>query len=343
MSNIIPARIQNRRGKRQDLPQPLLPGELGFCTDTRELFIGADPSDITGITAPIIHVFGEYVGVNNDYTQTPVYTETYLHVANTILNSHLVQVDLDGSDTYPVLNEDLTAITSTVAMIRVEQNGHQRAYIVYKSSQPTLPSYPTVTSGTVSFMGSVKEFTGRELNLSGLSSSGQAYTVLDTSAISRLINWVFDNSIAFQNSVGTGTGLVTMSQNIEIKTEAADTYDNEVSVLRRTLVNNATQSPTGIWLSVKDSNSYDIKYTVGNSKYIRKGSMSVIFVDGAFDIVDDYHEVTSEVTISENIVFDLNVVSGTNSGVLEITYLASGLPVGDETNFSVNITRWNSF
>ena len=39
------ARIQNRRGYKVNLPQPLAPGELGWCIDTKELFIGLD--DIT--------------------------------------------------------------------------------------------------------------------------------------------------------------------------------------------------------------------------------------------------------------------------------------------------------
>jgi hypothetical protein len=38
----IIARIQNRRGLKQDLPQPLRPGELGFAVDSRQLYIGGD-------------------------------------------------------------------------------------------------------------------------------------------------------------------------------------------------------------------------------------------------------------------------------------------------------------
>lgn len=44
-NKVIISRIQNRRGLKQDLPQPLRPGELGFATDTRQVFIGADPTD----------------------------------------------------------------------------------------------------------------------------------------------------------------------------------------------------------------------------------------------------------------------------------------------------------
>lgn len=38
----IVARILNRRGSRLNLPQPLEPGELGWCLDTKQLFVGLD-------------------------------------------------------------------------------------------------------------------------------------------------------------------------------------------------------------------------------------------------------------------------------------------------------------
>ena len=39
---VIISRIQNRRGLKQDLPKPLRSGELGFATDTRQVYIGGD-------------------------------------------------------------------------------------------------------------------------------------------------------------------------------------------------------------------------------------------------------------------------------------------------------------
>ena len=40
--------MQQRRGNRVDLPQPLRPGEIGLASDSKEVFIGLDPS--IGIT-----------------------------------------------------------------------------------------------------------------------------------------------------------------------------------------------------------------------------------------------------------------------------------------------------
>lgn len=51
--NKFVARIQNRRGNRINLPQPLEPGEIGWCLDTKQLFIGINPEN----AIPAIEVF----------------------------------------------------------------------------------------------------------------------------------------------------------------------------------------------------------------------------------------------------------------------------------------------
>ena len=47
-NKIIISRMQQRRGNRVDLPQPLRPGEIGLASDSKEIFIGLDPA--IGIT-----------------------------------------------------------------------------------------------------------------------------------------------------------------------------------------------------------------------------------------------------------------------------------------------------
>tara|TARA_B100001287_G_C22682960_1_gene531565 strand:+ start:1522 stop:3654 length:2133 start_codon:yes stop_codon:yes gene_type:complete len=46
-NTVVVSRIQNRRGLKQDLPQPLRAGELGLATDSRQVFIGGDQLDST--------------------------------------------------------------------------------------------------------------------------------------------------------------------------------------------------------------------------------------------------------------------------------------------------------
>lgn len=41
-NSVVVSRIQNRRGLKQDLPQPLRSGEIGLATDSRQVFIGGD-------------------------------------------------------------------------------------------------------------------------------------------------------------------------------------------------------------------------------------------------------------------------------------------------------------
>jgi hypothetical protein len=47
---IIISRIQQRRGLKQDLPHPLRPGEIGFATDSKQVYIGADTDDAISAT-----------------------------------------------------------------------------------------------------------------------------------------------------------------------------------------------------------------------------------------------------------------------------------------------------
>jgi len=44
MANIVISRIQHRRGRRENLPQPLLPAEVALTSDTSQAWIGQDPA-----------------------------------------------------------------------------------------------------------------------------------------------------------------------------------------------------------------------------------------------------------------------------------------------------------
>lgn len=84
MSETIVAKLQNRRGRRADLPQPLEPGELGFCTDTGQLFIGGDPNDPAFPSTKLGQTIQLYTGAITD------------NGANTLLDKYIVQVELVG-------------------------------------------------------------------------------------------------------------------------------------------------------------------------------------------------------------------------------------------------------
>ena len=62
------ARIQNRRGNRVNLPQPLAPGEFGLCVDTTELFIGLD--DGSALAAIELFTTGNISGARTQTNDT---------------------------------------------------------------------------------------------------------------------------------------------------------------------------------------------------------------------------------------------------------------------------------
>lgn len=65
-TDVTVERIQNRRGLKINLPQPLRPGEYGFCTDTYQLFLGMDPEYQT----PAIQAYnGQYQYVQDRMDQ----------------------------------------------------------------------------------------------------------------------------------------------------------------------------------------------------------------------------------------------------------------------------------
>ena len=72
----IISRMQQRRGLKQDLPQPLRPGEFGFTVDSQQLYIGADPEQ-----APA-------------YNKTSIYENTTgaVETANTIMSNQMIYV-----------------------------------------------------------------------------------------------------------------------------------------------------------------------------------------------------------------------------------------------------------
>lgn len=76
MANIVISRIQHRRGRRENLPQPLLPAEVALTSDTNQAWIGQDPTLATA-------------SVN-------VYSDKLESTAQTIIDVNLVESRFDA-------------------------------------------------------------------------------------------------------------------------------------------------------------------------------------------------------------------------------------------------------
>ncbi len=149
--------MQQRRGLKQDLPQPLRPGEFGFTVDSQQLFIGADPEQ-----APA-------------YNKTSVYENTTgaVETADTIMNNQMIyltlpfkkyakgeptgasnsfnwlptSIRLTGVDTNPVFD---TVVTNSNNVKSIMTNGTFRASdLIVKINSKKQEANNTATYGTL--------------------------------------------------------------------------------------------------------------------------------------------------------------------------------------------------
>jgi hypothetical protein len=106
---IIISRMQQRRGNRIDLPQPLRAGEVALASDSKEVFIGLDPK--IGVTAQNANS----VSVNN-------ITNGFTY-ANSYLNNNFVRLIMP-SKRFPASTFDGTANNTTFVVTGSSGQAH---------------------------------------------------------------------------------------------------------------------------------------------------------------------------------------------------------------------------
>jgi len=216
-SQVVISRIQNRRGLRENLPQPLKPGEFALTSDTKQVWVGGDPSHtVSGIA---------------------VYSDKDISTAQTILDTILIEARFDDTFNNVSFNTLVNALTSSGTItIATDQIGWDTslklnppntfsgyaAYIVADQSVDpanTLANVINAINGTplssifltADYLGNLPPFGGN------IDSSG--FLILDNhtqaKVISQLINSVYSTSPSINESP---TGLVHTSLNIEIGT-----------------------------------------------------------------------------------------------------------------------------
>lgn len=218
-TQIVISRIQNRRGRRENLPQPLRPGEIALTSDTRQVWIGGDPTLMTAgvlvyqdkdiATAQSIIDTGVLeVRFNNTFGNTQFST-----VRNALVNNGVV-----------TLEEEDVIWDGT---LRTNPPNSFEGYSVYVAADQgvdadnTLANIESIILGTsaagfhisTNYVGSLGLFGGLfdEDGFLNLDTQGQA------TAIATLINRVYAISPTYS---GSPTGLVHTNLNIEIGTGA---------------------------------------------------------------------------------------------------------------------------
>ena len=117
MANIVISRIQHRRGRRENLPQPLLPAEVALTSDTGQAWIGQDPA----LAVPSINVYDDKLEataqtiVDVNILETRFDENMTITVFNTLVSElkvaggvTLVDEDILWDDTYRGTIESIT-------------------------------------------------------------------------------------------------------------------------------------------------------------------------------------------------------------------------------------------
>jgi hypothetical protein len=171
---IIISRMQQRRGNRIDLPQPLRPGEVALASDSKEVFIGLDPE--IGVTAQNANA----VSINN-------ITNGFTY-ANSYLNNNFVRLIMP-SKRFPVSTFNGTSNNTTFTV--QDNSGQAHGQPVFNAS---------ITTGNIKnvFDGNAFEstdFTGAK--------NGVALSTNATRTAANLLNNEFFVSSPTANSTNT--------------------------------------------------------------------------------------------------------------------------------------------
>lgn len=216
-TQIVISRIQHRRGRRQNLPQPLRPGEVALTADTRQVWIGSEPEHtVSGIL---------------------VYADKDIATAQEILDTIIVEVRFDSTFDTNLYNTVYNALVNSVVMeftpndiirdttFRTDPPNTFEGYSIYILADQSINSANTIANINAAIAGSLasgafieSNYVG-DLALFGGEFDNDGFLILDThgqaNAIASLVNR------AYSPVPGATTGIVTTNLNIEIGTGAS--------------------------------------------------------------------------------------------------------------------------
>ena len=365
MSDVVVARIQNRRGLRRDLPQPLAPGELGFCTDTGELYIGNEVGNSTSLcietytpstaTNQLINT----IGVNwivQLKLKSPLFVPPTLesypddgNEADTLLKQGAVSVrtsyvihmepdPVDPSKEIEVIDSAISYIAYNMLKFATIDEVNDPADLDYVDSLG-LGSEPSRFLIDTT-MDPSNEFIGGSLNL-----DESLYTKDDSYRIAEAIN------DAYYSSNDDSRGLVTVSDNVLIWSRPVD-----INLLGNDIVfptikigftvkpsipsNKQWNSISYLSFDVRETDVFILDYSVTsgtNSDYIRTGTMRITATATTALLTDHMTEVNNGTNI--NLTFR---ATKTNNIVI-VEYATTGVISDRDLYLSTNARRWKSF
>lgn len=310
MSDLIVSRIQNRRGKLVNLPQPLEPGELGWATDTQQLFIGADP-----LYTPI--------GVQ-------VYSGVY-STAQSTMDNQIVQVDV-------ILGFDIDSLrTSLAAEVLPELVLYDNVNTVHVGLTPAQAASPGTVIGIINAEPGVNSSQiGLNETIDQIGTFGQTFP-----------NHTFASNVAaIMNLLSAPIPLATTLLNVEILTESANAVITEqiIPSLSYSLPVSGTFTdfPGALEYTTTDSESFIIEYSANlddnTNQLSGLGTMSIVSSQQIADasLTNTFDEIRSG-SVTGDLDFQAVFVPPSTVKVQYRNTL--------NTAVIVNITnrRWNTF
>lgn len=311
MTDIIVSRIQHRRGKLVDLPQPLRVGELGFCVDSRQLFIGGDPAEMpVGIQI----LPGQYL-----YAQSVMDNQILVFEFTSGFNIETLRTNLDLQVQDDRIQVDVGTLTGFVGL---------------SVAQASVPA-------VVNAIKAIIHATPNVVPLSATMGTGYSVNIGDGSVVVPTHN--ISTSIAtILNSIADPVAVATSLLNIEILTEFSeiDAGAPPPVFAQFSLSASASFVPVGLTYSMVTQNAVNIDYTLHNSGLSSVDAVGTLTIIGntttnISNVADDRNFSTTY-SPADDIIFSSTVSSGTISLTYKHNYSGSIL-------FKTNSITWDSF
>lgn len=295
-NNVIVSRIQNRRGLKQDLPNPLRPGEMGLATDSKQVYIGSDPT--------VDRENSKFLSIEN-HTQAKTQSVSIPH--NQIIKFTVPHIRYSAG-TFSGTEKTISYTPSTSKTYTLPNSG--------SDERQTFAN--TVVDGKIINLVSNLAFTANTITVS---KNGEILTGDDTADASTLVanDYFFSSNTALAN-----THTVTLRNFLTSTDEVAITYYSNTAVIQA--LEGFSSANNRITFHSSSQNFYD-QYSIPDYRKIDEKYIRVSPTTGVGQIGLEYKHISIVADSTANISFATLgnlLTSNANSVVSNVTFTPAG-------------------